>query len=159
MFGSAQNALCGVAVLVALFACTAVNAAPVTSLDPTTVVSALQNAGYKAKISVDKDGDTSIESASEGNTVTIAFLNCTNGKACDQIELLAFWNCAKEMKRCEALNIKWNAEEVFAHTLMIEKQIGMYRHLLFDKNGMSEELFIRNFEYFSRDAVALMDKF
>lgn len=159
MVGLARKSLFGAAALAALFACSTAIAAPVTASDPDTVVAALQNSGYKAKLTTDKDGDAWVETASEGNDIRIAFLSCNNKKSCTQLEFLAFWDCDKEVKRCETLSNTWNSEEVFSHTIMIENKIAMYRHLLLDEGGASEALFIKNFEFFSRDAAGLMDKF
>lgn len=159
MVGLPRNSLFGAAALATLFACSTAIAAPVTSSDPATIVAALQNGGYKAKLTTDKDGDSWVETASDGNNIRIAFLSCNNKKSCTQLEFMAFWDCNEEIKRCENLNIKWNSEEVFSHTIMIDNKIAMYRHLLLDEGGASEALFIKNFEFFSRDAAGLMDKF
>ncbi|WP_340644967.1 YbjN domain-containing protein [Phenylobacterium sp.] len=158
MVSLARNSLVCAAALAA-FACSTAIAAPVTSTDPATVVAALQNGGYKAKLTTDEDSDVWVETASDGNDIRIAFLDCDSKKSCSQIEFIAFWNCEKEVKRCEKLNNTWNSEEVFAHTIMIDSKIAMYRHLLLDEGGSSEALFIKNFEFFSRDAARLMEEF
>lgn len=134
-------------------------AATVTSLDPNSIASALQSAGYKAKLSKDKDGDPSIESAGGGNDVKLVFFGCANGKACNQIEFVSVWNCEDDLKKCIQTAAKWNSSENYAHAIMVEKSIALYYHLMFDANGISDELFIRNFEQFSNDASGLMKMF
>lgn len=134
-------------------------AAGVTSHDPATVVAALQNAGYKAKLVTDKDGSQTVETASEGNDISIAFLGCKDNKACDQLEFLAFWDCSDDLKRCRKLHETWSNDELFAKSLIMDKSIVLYRHLMLDEVGVSEGLFIRNLTLFSNDAVSFMGKF
>ena len=45
---------------------------------PQTIVSALKDAGYKAKLGTDAVGDPMITSAVAGTTFQIFFYNCTN---------------------------------------------------------------------------------
>lgn len=139
---------------------TATFAASVTSLDPATVVAALQDAGYKAKLSKNDDGDPLIESASQGNVVQIALLNCKDHRRCDQLEFITLWSCAPDdLKRCQVLNNKWNGTENFSSTIIIRDNIVLYKHLLFDETGISSGLFIKNLEMFAGDAGRLMAEF
>jgi hypothetical protein len=139
---------------------TATFAASVTSLDPATIVTALHDAGYKAKLSKNDDGDPVIESASQGNVVQIALLNCKDHRRCDQLEFVTFWSCAPDdVKRCQTLNTKWNGEENFSSTIMTGDNIALYKHILFDEAGISAGLFIQNLEMFGGDAIRLMAEF
>jgi len=146
------------AIAVALAGAPAV-AGPVTSYEPGTIVAALQNAGYKAKLSKDDDGDPQIDTASDGNDIHIALSGCNKGSSCNQIEFLVFWKCGDELKKCQKVQDEWNGAEMFTGSLIIDEQIGLYRHLLLDKEGISEALFIRNFDLFTKEAVELMSKF
>lgn len=164
MVGSARKIIAKAASIAALIICvtmpTAGVAASVTSFDPATIVTTLQDAGYKAKLSKNKDGDPVIESASQGNTVQISLLNCKDNKNCDQLEMIILWSCAPEdLKRCQVLDNKWNGEENFSSTVILGDHIFLYKHILFDKAGISRELFIRNIEMFAGDAVRLMAEF
>ena len=139
--------------------CGAAHAATVSSHDPTSAVSALQNAGYKAKLQKGRDGDPYIESASSGTEIRLAFMGCTAGKDCDQIEFIAVWDCTNQLSACVQTSAKWNESENFSHTIISGKAIALYYHLLWDGGGMSPELFIRTFEYFAQDMSGLVDLF
>lgn len=164
MFGSARKII-ATAVSISAFVVsgampTATCAASVTSFDPATIVTALQDAGYKAKLSKNDDGDPLIESASQGNVVQIALLNCQDHRRCDQLEFITLWSCAPDdLKRCEVLNNKWNGAENFASTVIFGDNIALYKHILFDDAGISSGLFIKNLEMFAGDAGRLMADF
>ena len=100
-----------------------------------------------------------IDTASGGNDIILYFSGCTGNKSCDQIEFLSVWDCSDSMKKCADLHVKWNQEELFSKTIIVDKSIVLYRHLLFDKAGISSDLFLRNLDLFSEDATGLMAKF
>lgn len=155
--GKALAATLWASALIAL--ATSAQAAPVTSHEPTSVSAALLEGGYKAKVSTNDEGDPKIDTASGGNDIILYFSGCTGNKSCDQIEFLAVWDCSDSMKKCANLHVKWNQEELFSKTIIVDKSIVLYRHLLFDKAGISSDLFLRNLDLFSEDATALMAKF
>jgi hypothetical protein len=132
----------------------AANAAAVSSFAPDTLVKALQDAGYKAKLSKDDDGDPLIETAAGGEAVTIHFAGCTKAQSCDQIEFATIWNCEKEKKACTESAAKWNGDENFSHAIMVNEFAVLYYHLLLDQQGISPALFIRSFELFANDMMS-----
>ena len=162
----AKNAVAGLALMAAsLNIGGAANAAAATSFEPKTLMAALTDAGYKAKLTRDDETrEPFIESASGGNTLKLAFSGCTKGEGCDQVEFIALWTCEGEVKTCTEAASRWNEEENFAHIVMAGDAgdaVALYHHLLFDKAGISPELFVANFELFSNDAerfLELVDK-
>jgi hypothetical protein len=134
------------------------NAASVTAFEPKTIVEALTDAGYKAKLGRDEeDNEPFIESASGGSDIRLAFAGCEKGENCDQIEFVAFWTCKGEVKACSDAVLKWNDDENFSHAMMTGDSVVLYYHLLFDKAGISPSLFARNFELFAADMDGFID--
>ena len=127
------------------------SAANVTSFNPQSLVLALQNAGYKAILSKDDEGDPLIETASDGNPIVIVMTDCENHSSCATTEFVGVWDCSKEIKRCGQVAEEYNNEESPVHALMSDdgERASTYAYLLFDEVGISESLFLKNFTTFS----------
>ncbi|OXE35623.1 MAG: hypothetical protein CGW95_12725 [Phenylobacterium zucineum] len=138
------------AIIMTLAPIAAAKAENVTSFEPKTIVTALQNAGYKAKLTKDENGVSTIETAANKGTIFISFSNCTNKISCETIEFYGFWNCENYVKKCKEASDKLNNDEILAHFISKDngKSILAYQLLIFDKIGISENLFISNFEDF-----------
>lgn len=126
-------------------------AANVTSFAPQTLVSALQDAGYKAKLTKDDAGDPRIETAVDGNDITVALLDCVNNAGCHTVEFMGVWNCGDTVDGCRKAAAEATAEESPSKVLWSEerKTAVVFMYMLFDKAGVSPELFITNLEQFS----------
>ena len=138
------------------------NAANVTSHKPQSLVSALQNAGYKAALSKDDDGDPRIETASSGNTIRIVFSNCDNHASCKTIEFVGIWNCADiSVSKCKMNVETFNNDESPVKAIFAEKSnsIVTYMYDFYDQEGTSEGLFIEKLEHFSFGNQALSGLF
>jgi hypothetical protein len=61
-------------------------ATSVTSRDPNSIVSHLQDRGYRAKVTKDDDGDPMIETATGGTTFYIQFYECEDHKSCENLQ-------------------------------------------------------------------------
>lgn len=134
------------------------NAASVTAFEPKTIVGALTDAGYKAKLSRDEDdGQPFIETASGGADILVAFAGCEKGEACNQVEFLSVWSCKDETAMCAEASRKWNEDENFSHAMASQDGLVLYYHLLFDKAGISPKLFIDNFETFAADVDSFVE--
>jgi hypothetical protein len=127
------------------------NAANVTSFEPKGLISALQNAGYKAALSKSDDGDPLIDTSADGNPVRIAFADCQNHQSCSTIEFVGVWDCNGAIEKCKSVAPEMNNEEQPMHLIVLDsgKKVVTYQYLLFDDSGVSEKLFIKNFESFS----------
>lgn len=53
---------------------------------PATVVKALHDAGYKAKLTVDKVGDPMIETSAAGYDFEVMFYGCEEKRQCDSLQ-------------------------------------------------------------------------
>jgi hypothetical protein len=127
------------------------NASSVTSVNPQSIVVALQNAGYKAVLGKDDGGDPSIDTASDGNNIKIMMTDCANHESCTTSEFVGAWDCSTSIDKCkEALN-EFNNEETPAKALSEKdgKIVAVYYYVLYDEVGISEALFKKNFETFS----------
>lgn len=80
----------------------------VCAADPQTVVSAMQEAGYKAKLTTLKEsGDPMIESAANGYDFEVHFSNCTDKRDCQSLVFVISFNNDDGGNTMEMAN-KWN---------------------------------------------------
>jgi hypothetical protein len=134
------------------------NAASATAFEPKTIVAALTDAGYKAKLGRDEEDNTPfIESAAGGTDIRLAFAGCEKGENCNQVEFIAIWTCKDEVKVCTDAALKWNDDENFSHAMITGDSVATYYHLLFDRAGISPSLFVANFEMFAADMDGFVD--
>jgi hypothetical protein len=140
----------GVLAIIAGFAATA-NASNVTSFNPQSIALALQNAGYKAVVGKVDDGDPVIDTASDSNPIRIVMTDCEDHKSCSTTEFMGVWDCSGAVDKCKNAAIDTNSEESPVHVLLIDggKTAVTYAYLLYDEAGISEKLFVKNFETFS----------
>jgi hypothetical protein len=57
-----------------------------SAADPATMARYLQQLGYRANLTKDREGDPKIETGMAGRNVSIFFYNCTNGARCEDIQ-------------------------------------------------------------------------
>lgn len=74
---------------------------------PDVVAAAVREAGYKAELKTDKDGEPLITSAANGSTFTIYFYGCTKGKDCGSLQFFS-WYKADAIFTPAFIN-EWNA--------------------------------------------------
>jgi Putative bacterial sensory transduction regulator len=85
---------------------------------PDTVVKALQDAGYRAKLGKDKDGDPMIESAANGYNFDIYFFGCEGAKDCDSLEFTAGFT-AEPRFTAKFIN-DWNRANRFGYAFLAD---------------------------------------
>ena len=130
--------------LAAMAAATPARAENVTAANPKSVVSALQDAGYKAELSKTDAGDPMISSAASGTDFIVFFANCHEGK-CQTIQYFAGFSDPKNGS-ASSMNA-WNAEHRFTRAYVSDKgsaRIEMDVNL--DLGGISPALFKDNFD-------------
>lgn len=131
-------------VLVALMTGSAgtAHAANVSSFDPQSMVAALQSAGYRASLTLDKDGDSLVETASDGNDITVVLTDCQDHKSCSTAEFVGVWNCESSIELCKKAALDTNNEESPAKVKVADdgKRAFVYQYLIFDEIGISEKL-------------------
>ena len=144
--------LVSLAIAVAVAATAPAHAQTVTASDPTSIVRALQSAGYKAKLGKDSIGDPEIESASAGSRYFINFYGCTNNRACATVTFVAGW---KDTKTTMARINDWNRDKRFSRAY-IDKEGDpiMEFDLDLDDGGMSQALFVDNVEFWDASVGA-----
>lgn len=99
----------------AVLASASVPAAAQTTIEaakPATIVTALQNAGYKAVLDKDNDGEPKITSAANGAKFTVFFYGCEQHIACKSIQFYAGYTM-KAKPTQQKIN-EWNANNRFA---------------------------------------------
>lgn len=129
-------------------------AGAVRAQDPASVVTALQNAGYAAKLGTDKVGDPMITSGINGTTFQIFFYNCTDHRQCATVQFHAGYDLDKSAS-FEVIN-DYNRSQRFGRAF-IDKEGDpiLEMDVDLDDGGMSSELFIDNVEFWT----SILDKF
>jgi hypothetical protein len=120
----------------------------VKAQDPGTLVRALQEAGYSAKLGVDKVGDPMITSGVSGTTFQIFFYNCTDHKACATVQFHSGYDL-KEPIGLERIN-EWNRSQRFGRAYLDKENDPILEmDLDLDDGGVSHLLFIDNLEFWA----------
>lgn len=148
--------------LMALAALTGFWASPagaqmVRAQDPQTLVKALQDAGYQAKLGTDKIGDPMITSSVSGTTFHIFFYNCTANKDCATVAFQAGYDL-KATPGLARIN-EWNRTKRFGRAYLDKEEdpiLAMDVDL--DDGGLSPPLFTDNVEFWV-SALADFEKF
>ena len=120
----------------------------VRAQDPQSVVYALQQGGYQAKLGVDKVGDPMITSAVSGTSFQVMFYNCTDHKDCATVQLHSGYSFTNKVS-LDQIN-EWNRSQRFGRAYLdktndpiLEMDIDL------DDGGLSMLLFQDNIEFWS----------
>ena len=118
----------------------------VRAQDPSSVVRALQGAGYKAEMTKDESGDPLIRSTSSGSNFAIFFFGCTKNVDCRTIQFFAGYDRDKSPSLSQMND--WNSRKRFGRAYVSDKgaaRIEMDVDL--DDGGISTKLFEDNLEF------------
>ena len=85
---------------------------------PDTVAKALQDAGYKASLSTDEDGDPMITSAASGYDFNVFFYECKDGKDCASLHFSVSFS--DDGKNTAELANLWNRQRRFSQMAVAE---------------------------------------
>ena len=143
----------GYVALLALCSATIAHAQAITAQNPQSVAKALQDAGYKAELGKDNDGDPLISSASSGKKFIILFFGCKDNLNCTSIMFYTgFRGSAADL----ALVNQWNEERRFGRAAIDKENDPVVRFdVNIDFDGMSPKLFNDHIEIW----IEVMDKF
>jgi hypothetical protein len=123
-------------------------AASVRAQDPESLVTAMRNAGYSAKLGTDKVGDPMITSDIGGTTFQVFFYNCTDHEECATVQ----FNAGFDLKTSPGLAPinEWNSKQRFGRAY-IDKEGDpiLQMDVDLDDGGLSPELFIDNLEFWA----------
>ncbi|MFD1036331.1 YbjN domain-containing protein [Sphingomonas hankookensis] len=78
---------------------------------PGNVVTALQKAGYRAELKINKQGEPYVLSGVNGNSFTVEFYGCEGLKDCGSFQFASWYK--KDPLYTAALNNEWNANKRF----------------------------------------------
>lgn len=128
----------------------------VRAQQPETLIAALQEAGYAAKLETDGAGDPMISSGVGGTQFKVFFYNCTDHKACATVQ---FHSGYTVKKRVELTQInEWNRTQRFGRAHLDGKGDPILQmDLDLDDGGVSRLLFIDNLEFWT-SVVANFEK-
>lgn len=116
--------------------------------DPGTLVSALQKAGYAAKLGTDKVGDPMITSGVSGTTFQIFFYNCTGHKNCATVQFHSGYDL-QEPVSLDRIN-EWNRGQRFGRAYLDKESDPILEmDVDLDDGGVPPLLFIDNIEFWA----------
>jgi len=123
-------------------------AAEVRAQDPASIVSAMQQAGYRAQLTTDDLGDPLIRSSSGGTDFLVFFYNCTDNVDCRTVQFYVGFG-EPNSATLETMNA-WNRDNRFGRayygddgTARLEMDLDL------DDGGISQALFEDNLEYWA----------
>ena len=120
----------------------------VRAQDPNSLVTALQDAGYSAKLGTDKVGDPLITSAVGGTTFQIFFYNCKEHANCATVQFHSGYDL-KTAPSLELIN-EWNRNNRFGRAFLDKENDPILEmDIDLDDGGMSPALFIDNIEFWA----------
>jgi hypothetical protein len=120
----------------------------VRAQDPQSLVRALQNGGYQAKLGVDKVGDPMVTSGYSGTTFQIFFYNCTNHVGCATVQFHSGYDFDKPLP-LDTIN-EWNRSQRFGRAYLDKENDPILEmDLDLDDGGLSPALFIDNIEFWT----------
>lgn len=120
----------------------------VRAQDPQTIVDALQDAGYTAKLGVDKVGDPMVTSAYSGTTFQVLFYNCTDHKECATVQFHSGYDFDHVLP-LETLN-EWNRSQRFGRAFLDKENDPILEmDVDLDDGGLTPLLFIDNIEFWT----------
>ena len=120
----------------------------VRAQDPDSVVRALQQGGYAAKLGVDKVGDPMITSGVAGTNFQIFFYNCTDHKACATVQFHSGYDLTDPVG-LERIN-EWNRSQRFGRAYLDKEDDPILEmDVDLDDGGVSSLLFIDNIEFWA----------
>lgn len=111
-----RKILAAAAVAAMAFAACPATAQTVDPARPQSLVTALQNAGYKAVLEKDDEGDPKIKSAASGANFSIYFYGCTNNVNCRSIQFSSGFTV--KAKPDHARMNEWNSKNRFGQAYL-----------------------------------------
>jgi hypothetical protein len=113
----------------------------VSIADPNSLVTALQKAGYKAKLTYD-EGKPEIESSAAGATFYLYFQNCESKDGCEDVMVQSAYDVDKDAVSIETIN-RFNKDNRWARAYLDdERDPVLETDLLFAGRQMDEAAFI-----------------
>ena len=120
----------------------------VRAQDPSTLAQALQQAGYAARIGIDRVGDPRITSSVSGTSFEILFYNCTANKDCATVQFHSGYDL-QTSPSLQQIN-DWNSKKRFGRAFLDKENDPILEmDLDLDDGGISPELFIDNVEFWA----------
>lgn len=120
----------------------------VRAQNPQSVVEALQNAGYAAKLGTDNVGDPMITSGVAGTTFQVFFYNCTDHKDCATVQFHSAYDLSTPVD-LPRIN-EWNRTKRFGRAFLDkENDPVLEMDVDLDDGGLSRLLFIDNIEFWA----------
>jgi hypothetical protein len=125
-----------------------VQAEMVRGQDPQSLVRALQEAGYTAKLGADKGGDPMITSSVSGTPFQVYFYNCTKNKDCATVQFHAGYDL-KTSPGLDKIN-EWNRTKRFGRAFLDKENDPILEmDIDLDDGGISAALFTDNLEFWA----------
>ena len=113
----------------------------VSLADPTSLVTALQKAGYRAKLTYE-EGKPEIESSAAGATFYLYFDDCASEDGCADVMVQSAYDLAKDAVSLDTIN-KFNRDNRWARVYLDEESDPIIEYdLIFAGQQLDESTFI-----------------
>ncbi|MDG1736663.1 MAG: YbjN domain-containing protein [Paracoccaceae bacterium] len=115
----------------------------VSAAYPDSIITALQDLGYKAELTTDSYGDPMIRSAANGVGFALNFYGCENGELCTDLQFSVAFDDPEGMSFI-SMN-SWNVEKVMGTAFLDDKNDPVLQHFVSQVDGMSRSNFDATF--------------
>ena len=138
-----------------LFAATTAAAQTVDSAKPETLVSAMQDMGYKAELGTDAIDDPMITSGIQGSKYRMLFFGCESNEDCDGILFTTSYVVDGEVTKSDMND--WNEATVVAGAYLDSDGDPTLQFYFPMKGGVSRSLFEHAIELWGEDVEKFKD--
>ena len=120
---------------------TAAAAQSVSAAFPETLVTALQDLGYRAVLETDSVGDPQVSSSINGLNYIILFYGCTDNAGCRDLQFRASFETEGSVTRDQLHD--WNRDYLVGKAYISEANNTVIEHAIMGVDGMSRTTFER----------------
>jgi len=106
---------------------------------PATLATAMQNAGYRAKLDKDSDGDPTISSAASGYDFDVYFYGCELKELCDSVQFQVSFT--KDSTNTPELANEWNGDKRFSQAWIAKDGSFVVAYDLSTRGGVNQKNF------------------
>jgi len=115
--------------------------------EPATIVAAMQEEGYRAKLEKDKRGDPIIRSEVSGYEFEVYFYGCVEGKNCTTIQF--YTGFSAEDDNTPAYANKWNTEKRFIKAYTNEEKELLLEYDISTVGGVNKRNFADTLDWWA----------
>ncbi len=127
----------------------------VSAAYPESIITALQDLGYKAELTTDSYGDPMIRSAADGVGFALNFYGCEDGNNCTDLQFSVAFDDPEGMSYV-SMN-SWNVKKVMGTAFLDDENDPVLQHFVSQVDGMSRVSFDATFEAWVKSLAQFTD--